>query len=161
MAKRNIKKPIGDILVECGLISAQQLDDAKSHAQKKKGQVGRSITLLGFINEEAVAVALTSQYGFPYLPLENYEIDSEVIAKVSEEIARGQCLIPVDLTGNALTVVMADPSDLNAVHEVELLTKCVVQTCVGTPSEIMRSIERHYRESGGEFGASGQGGAGS
>lgn len=161
MAKRNIKKPIGDIMVERGLISAQQLDEAMTHAQVKKGQVGRSLTLLGFLNEEEVAMALTSQYGFPYLPLENYEIDSEVIDKVPGQIARDQCLIPVDLTGNALTIVMADPSDLSAVREIELLTKCVVQACVGTESEIIRSIERYYHEEQRGDGAQGQRGAGS
>jgi type IV pilus assembly protein PilB len=54
-------------------------------------------------------------------------------------------LIPVDRVGNALTVAMADPSNIQAIEDIEMLTQCVIQTFVSTPSDILKAIERYYK----------------
>lgn len=144
MPKRIITKRIGEILMERGAITPTQLEEALAYAKAHGGQIGEVLVKLGFIDEEAVARALTAQYGFPYLPLENYEIDRALTAEVPERLARQYCLIPVDRTGNALTLVMADPSNDEAIRAVGQLTKCVVQVCLSTPSAIMQAIDRHY-----------------
>ena len=64
---------------------------------------------------------------------------------IPEEVARQYCLIPIDRIGNALTLAMADPSNIRAIEEVELLTKCVVQTFVSTPSDILKAIDKYYK----------------
>ena len=66
------------------------------------------------------------------------------MAVVPEQMARGYCLIPIDRIGNALTLAMADPTNIKAIEDVELLTKCVVQAFVSTPSDIHKAITRHY-----------------
>ena len=144
MAKRIIKKRIGELLIERGAITQQQLQQALALQKKKGGQIGQVLVQLGFVSEEQVAQALTVQYGFPYLPLESYEIDEELLEVVPESMARKYCLMPVDRIGNALTLAMADPSNVDAVRDVEMVTKCVVQTCVSTPTEISKAIERYY-----------------
>ena len=146
MKKRAITKRIGEVLIERGSITRKQLDQALQQQKAHGGQLGQVLVQLGLISEEDVALALTVQYGFPYLPLENYEIDGDLLRVVPERVAREHCLMPVDLIGNALTLAMADPSDVEAVHRIELLTKCVVQTCVSTPSEIGRAIQRYYHK---------------
>src|SRR4030067_1017604 len=57
---------------------------------------------------------------------------------------RQSCLIPIDRIGNALTLAMADPSNVQAIEDIELLTKCVVQTFVSTPTDIGKAIEKFY-----------------
>ena len=145
MAKRVITKRIGEVLVERGLINRKELERALAHQKEHGGLMGQILIQLGCVTEDEVALALTAQYGFPYLPLANYEIDSELTALVPAQIARQYCLIPIDRIGNALTLAMADPSNLQAIEEIELLTKCVVQTFVSTPSEITKAIEKYYR----------------
>ena len=144
MAKRVITKRIGEVLLERGLINRKALDKALAHQKEHGGLMGQILIQLGFVTEDEVALALTAQYGFPYLPLANYEIDPELTGLISEQIARQYCLIPIDRIGNALTLAMADPSNLQAIEEVELMTKCVVQTFVSTPSEIGKAIEKYY-----------------
>jgi len=145
MVRRVIKKRIGEVLLERGVITRTQLEQALAHQQAHGGLLGQILIGLGATTEEEIALALTAQYGFPYLPLENYELDEAVISLVPEQVARQYCLIPVDRIGNALTITMADPSNLQAIEDIELATHCVVQTFVSTPSEIQRAIERHYR----------------
>lgn len=106
--------------------------------------MGQALIQLGYATEEEIALALTAQYGFPFLPLDNYEIDGELTGLLTEETARKYCLIAVDRIGNALTLAMSDPSNVNAIEEVELQTKCVVQAFVSTPTEIQKAIEKHY-----------------
>lgn len=150
MRKRSITKRIGEVLIERGLITRTQLDEAVAHAETHGGQMGQVLVQLGFVGEEEVALTLTTQYGFPYLPLENYEIDNKLAEVIPEDVARQYCLMPVDRIGNALTLAMADPSNVEVIHGIELMTKCVVQTCVSTPSEILRAIERHYKKPDGQ-----------
>ena len=148
MARRIITKRIGEVLCERGVIKKPQLDKALAHQKEHGGLLGHILVQLGLAREEEIALALTAQYGFPYLPLDNYEIDEAIIAIVPESVARQYCLVPIDRIGNALTLAMADPSNVQAIEEIELLTKCVVQTFVSTPSDINRAIKRFYKVDG-------------
>jgi type IV pilus assembly protein PilB len=158
MAKRLITKRIGEVLLERGLITRKKLEDALAHQKEHGGLMGQVLIKLGMVTEEDVALALTAQYGFPYLPLDNYEIDVGLTALVPEKVAREYCLIPIDRIGNALTLAMADPSNVKAIEDIELMTKCVVQTFVSTPSDIEKAIAKHYKSN---IGAAPGGGAAS
>jgi len=146
MTKRIIKKRIGEILLERGVINRSQLEKALVQQQAQGGLIGQILIELGFATEQEIALALTAQYGFPYLPLENYELDEGVMQLVPEPVARQYCLIAIDRIGNALTLAMADPSNIQAIEDIELMTKCVVQTFVSTPSAVNKAIERYYKK---------------
>lgn len=145
MAKRIFTKRIGEVLMERGVITPPQLEQALARQKERGGLVGQHLVQLGFCTEEEIALALTAQYSFPYLPLDNYELDDGLASLIPEAVARQYCLIPIDRIGNALTVAMADPSNVQAVEDVELLTKCTVQTFVSTPSDIVKAIDKYYK----------------
>ncbi len=145
MAKRLIRKRIGEVLLERGVINRKELEKALAYQKEHGGLMGQVLIQLGFVTEDEVALALTAQYGFPYLPLANYEIDDDLTTIIPEPVARQYCLIPVDRIGNALTLAMADPSNVQAIEDIETLTKCVVQTFVSTPSDIQAAIEKYYK----------------
>lgn len=142
--KRINKKFIGDLLVERGIISKAQLEEAIGHQKKKGGLLGEVLLQLGYASEEDIAQALTSQYGFPYLPLANYEIESEVLSSVACELCNKYCLIPIDKIGSSLTLAMDNPLNTEAIEEVEALTHCSVQTFVSTATDIRNAIKKHY-----------------
>ena len=148
MAKRLITKRIGEVLRERGMITQHQLEKALEHQKQQGGLMGQILIQLGFVSEEEIALALTAQYGFPYLPLDNYEIETGLMATIPETTARQYCLIPIDRIGNALTVAMADPTNVQAIEDIELVTKCVVQTFVSTPSDIERALDKLYKHAG-------------
>ena len=157
MAKRIITKRIGEVLLERGVITRAKLEEALAYQKEHGGLLGQVLIRLGYTTEEEVALALTAQYGFPYLPLDNYEIDGGLTVLIPEGVARQYCLIPIDRIGNALTLVMADPSNMKAIEEIELLTKCIVQTFVSTPTEIEKAITKHYARPNGEGNGAGDG----
>jgi type IV pilus assembly protein PilB len=145
MARRAITKRLGELLLERGLINQKQLEKALEQQKAQGGLLGQILIKLGFVTEKEIALALTAQYGFPYLPLENYDIDDGVTQLIPEHVARQYVLIAIDRIGNALTVAMADPSNVQAIEDIEMLTKCAVQTIVSTPSDIQSAIERAYK----------------
>jgi type IV pilus assembly protein PilB len=134
--KRVTTKQLGELLIERKIITAEQLQKALEYQRVNGGLVGEILVQLGFSREEDIAQVLTAQYGFPYLPLSNYDIDKQV--------ARQYCLIPIDKIGNNLTVAMSNPLNTQAIEDVEMITQCVVQAFVSTTTDIKKAIERSY-----------------
>ncbi len=144
MPRRMIAKKLGELLVERKVILPEQLAEAFRIQQEKGGLLGQILMNLGYATEEAVAQALTAQYGFPYLPLKHYSIDSELLSLIPENVVRQYCLVPIDRIGNTLTIAMADPLNAKAVEDIEMLSRCNVQVFVATMSDVIEAIERYY-----------------
>lgn len=137
---------MGELLIERGLISQHQLEKALAQQQNKGGLIGEILVELGFAREEDIAQALTAQYGFPYLPLSNYDINTDVLNIIPGRVARQYLLIPIDKIGNNLTIAMSNPLNIQAVEDVELLSGCSVQTFVSTSSDVKKAILKYYKE---------------
>jgi len=146
--RKIINKQLGELLIERGIINSRQLSQALELQKEKGGLIGEILVELGFCKEEDIAHALTAQYGFPYLPLDNYEISLEVIKIIPLRVARQYLLIPIDKIGNNLTIAMSNPLNIQAIEDVELISGCDVQTFVSTASDIKRAIEKYYKEKG-------------
>jgi len=145
MTKRMISKQLGELLIERGVITRIQLEDALNVQKEKGGLIGQILVNLGYATEEAIAQAITAQYGFPYLPLNNYEIDPEVVKIVPKNVALQYSLIPVDKIGNNLTIAMSDPLNTLAIEDIELLSGLCVQIFVSTGTDIRNAIEKYYK----------------
>lgn len=141
-SKKKIEKPLGQILVERGVITNSQLEKALSVQQQQGGLVGDIIVDLGFAEEEDIAYCLSLQFGFPYLPLENYEVSAEAAKLVSKNICNHYCLIPIDRVEKSLTVAMANPLNQQAIEDLEDATGCDIQVFVSTPSDIRAGIKK-------------------
>lgn len=144
--QRVIHKQLGELLLERRLIDSNQLEKAL-FIQKEKGKfLGEILVELGFVKEEDVCQAITTQYGFPYLPLDNYFLQQEeVIRLIPEKIARQYCLIPIDKIGNNLSLVMSNPLNLQIIEDIELLTGYNIQIFVSTASDIKKMIDKYYK----------------
>jgi uncharacterized SAM-dependent methyltransferase len=143
--KRIIGKQLGELLIERGVIDHKQLEKALIAQKDKNALLGEVLVELGFATEEDIAQALTCQFGFPYLPLANYDIDADVIKSVPENVCRQYCLIPIDKIGKSLTLAMANPLNHQAVEDIEMVSGCAIQIFVSTTSDIRNSIERYYQ----------------
>lgn len=142
--KRLVKKQLGELLIERGVITKAQLEKALAMQKEKGGLIGQVLVVHGFTKEEEIAQALTVQYGFPYLPLENYELSREIVTLIPENVARQYCLVAVDKIGDTLTVAMSNPLNVKAAEDIELLTKCNVQIFVSTMTDINNAISKFY-----------------
>mgnify|MGYP001457893767 CR=1 FL=1 len=145
MAKRRVTLKLGELLIQRAIITKEQLAQALKVQQAKGGLIGQIIVDLNYATEEAIAQALTAQYGFPYLPLDNYDIDPAVVKLVPKNVSSQFCLIPVDKIGNNLTIAMSNPLNTLAIEDIELVTGLCVQVFVGTGSDIRKAISKYYK----------------
>ncbi len=144
--RKVVNKQLGELLIERGIINQQQLDKALDAQKEKGGLIGEVLVELGFVKEEDITQALTVQYGFPYLPLANYEVNPEVINIIPSRVARQYLLIPVDKVSNNLTLAMSNPLNDHAIEDVELLSGCSIQIFVSTLSDVKGAIEKYYKD---------------
>lgn len=144
--KRIINKQLGELLIEQGIITQVQLEKALAFQKEKGGLIGEVLIENGYCKEEDVAQALTVQYGFPFLPLANYEISPDIINLIPLKVARQYLIVPVDKIGNNLTLGMVNPLNILAVEEAETVTGCSIQIFVCTMSDVKKAIEKYYKK---------------
>ena len=144
--KKMVPKQLGELLIESGVITPGQLKEALDLQKEKEELLGQILIGLGYATEQAIAQALTVQYGFPYLPLADYDIERDIARTVPEHIARQYGLIAVDRLGKILTVAMSNPLNAQAIQEVEKITRLNVQVFVTTQSDINDAIKRCYKD---------------
>ena len=143
-SKRIITKQLGELLLDKGIINQAQLDRALKIQRDKGGLIGQIFVMLGYVKEEEIAQVLTVQYGFPYLPLESYEISADMIKLIPENVAKQYNLIAIDKIGNLLTISMSNPLNAQAVEDIETLSGSKVQVFISTMTDIANAIKKYY-----------------
>lgn len=144
--KKKIDKLLGEILVERNIITPEQLKEALDIQTREGGLIGEIIIRNKFATEEEIAQCISFQYGFPFLPLENYDIPREVTKLVPKNVAQHYCLVPIDKIGDNLTVAMSNPLNVEAAEDLEDITSLNIQIFVSTSSDVRMAIERSYKE---------------
>ena len=138
-------KKIGEILIENGSLTRDQLNVALKQQKKEPNKLlGQVLIELGYITEDDIVVALAIQFNIPYLPISNFTLNEAVETLISKELIQKYMCVPLERIGNLITVVMADPTNEQAIREIEAATKCKVQAFVATATEIKSVIEQHF-----------------
>ena len=139
---------LGDMLVKATLITREQLQKALQQQETSGGRIGTNLVKLGFISEDDITSFLSRQYGVPSINLSHFEIDSAVIKLIPSEIAQKHQIIPINRTGNVLTVAMADPSNIFAIDDIKFMTGFKVEPVVAAETSIKNAINKHYDSAG-------------
>ncbi|HSB80575.1 MAG TPA: type IV-A pilus assembly ATPase PilB [Candidatus Methylomirabilis sp.] len=139
---------LGEMLVKAALITKEQLAQALQQQQTAGGRIGTNLVKLGFISEDDITSFLSRQYGVPSINLSHFEIDGGVIKLIPSEIAQKHQVIPINRTGNVLTVAMADPSNIFAIDDIKFMTGFKVEPVVAAETSIKNAINKHYDSTG-------------
>ncbi len=142
--RKKINKLLGEILVENRIINSEQIKEALMFQAKEGGLIGELVVALGFATEEEITQCLSYQYGFAYLPLATYEIASEAIKLVPQNISSQYCLIPLDVIGDTLTIAIANPLNAAAIEFLEETTSLEIQIFISTATDIRSAIKKYY-----------------
>lgn len=143
--KRLIDQKLGEILVSRGLVTPQQVEEALGIQKNDGALIGEILVRLKYVTEEAIAWALTVQYGFPYLPLGGYEADPAVGALIPRDFSECHAVVAIDRLGSVLTIAMANPLDADVIRELETVTGCKIQIFISTLREVQEMSARAYR----------------
>ena len=147
MLVRKGKKRIGDILVEEGILTEEQLEEALKAAKAENKKIGEAITDLGFATEQDIAEALSSQLGFEYVNLSTVHIPDNLLSLINESVLRKHLMIPyafVPNTINQVKVAMVDPMDMSAIDDFSIVTNLLVVPSVATTRDILIALDRYY-----------------
>ncbi|SFH47587.1 type II secretion system protein E (GspE) [Tindallia magadiensis] len=139
-------KRLGDLLVEVGVISEDQLLQALKKQKDTNKKIGEILVDEGMITNKQIVEVLEFQLGIPHMDLEKAYISPEVPRLLPEKLARRHTLIPIKKVGNVLTVAMADPLNIFAIDDVKLATGLDVEPVISTISEIMNTISLFYEK---------------
>jgi len=143
---------LGDFLLDRGLISRQQLDEALARQKEVLRPLGEILIEMKMLEEANLAHALADQLNIPYVDLFTTPLQPNAIDMVPEHLARKYKCIPVRASNGFLDVAMCDPMDLDALEEISKVAKLEINPVISTPADILESIElqyftRNYRDS--------------
>ncbi len=138
------KKRFGDILVEGGLITVDQLQQALAFGKERQIKLGEALRELGFATEETVAKTVAKQLNIPFIDFNRIVLDPEVIRLVPEMIARKHKMLAVGKRPGETLVAFADPLNIFALDDVSRYIKDHIITCVAEESKIVAAIDRYH-----------------
>jgi len=135
---------IGEVLVDKGIITAEQLD-AGLKEQKKTGElICTVLAKSGFASEEEIFGVLSTQLNIPYIKLKDRNIEPLIIQKVPAKFASHYKIIPLDFKDNSLLIAMADPLDVRTLDDIVLLLGCEVKAVLASETDIQAAIRKFY-----------------
>ena len=138
-------KRIGQILTDLGLIDEGQLQQMLEEQQARGGElVGKVGLSLGFFSEDQLGEALAEQWNTTFVTLYDRTIPPEVLKLVSEPMAQLYRVIPIELSGNRLTVATSEPQKIQIADELRTFLGFDIHNVVATEQEIQKAIEKFY-----------------
>jgi len=138
------KKRLGDFLFDAGLITHDQLQRALNEQKRLGRKLGETLITLRIISDEALAQALSTQLGYPFMDLATTALEPEIVMAIPETLARKQGAIPVSLENKTLTVAMVDPLDYGCLRDLGFASGFRIQPVIATRKDILEAIERYY-----------------
>lgn len=136
---------LGDLLVESGAITPEQLEKALAEQKSNGLRLGETLVKNGSLTEGKLLDALSALLKLQIYSLSRYRPMPEALRMIPENVARRLHVIPLSVEdGKTLLVAMSDPLDIIAQDEIRMLTGMEIKVGLASPSEIDRNLERLY-----------------
>ena len=134
---------LGQILLERGLLSDEQLRDAEEQQRSSGRSLGRVLVDQQIVTEKDLVAALAAQVGMGFVDLADEDIDARAATMLSDTIMRRHSLLPIGFENGKLIIAMSDPANVVAVDDVRTVTGMEVKAVVATRDDILTAIERY------------------
>ncbi|MGE5226916.1 MAG: type II secretion system protein GspE, partial [Planctomycetaceae bacterium] len=136
-------KQLGQILIELGYITPEQLDVALEEHRRTPKSLGRVLIDLGMIKEADLVRALAEQVGLEFVDLAEYPVDATTTVLLPEALARRYRALPIAERDGKLVVAMSDPANVYALDDIRTITGRDVQPVVATANDVERAIQKY------------------
>ncbi len=140
------KVRLGDLLINSGSVTKEQLEKALVAQREKGGKLGDVLVELGFISETEFVKILSQQLSIPFIDLNHYAFKQKIISKLPETVARRFRVILLDFVGGSYLVGMADPTDLVASDELGNILNAPIKAAVVVEADLLRVYDTVYRK---------------
>jgi type IV pilus assembly protein PilB len=133
---RLVKKRLGEILVEQGLLSNEQVQDALRLQHQSGLLFGETLVQQKLITEEKIVAVLVGQFGIPYIRPSQYKIAKDLLEIFEPTMMRRYQFVPMDSIGSVLVVAIAGSLTEDVLKDIETQTGCSLQLYLTKMSEI-------------------------
>jgi type IV pilus assembly protein PilB len=138
--------PLGTLLTNAAVITAEQLEKALAVKEETGQRLGEIVVELGFAEERQIAGALAKQYDLELLDLHGIELDQEALKLLPETLARRFEALPIRrLPDGALLLAVTDPTNLRTADDLRLALGTNLQLAVADPGQMQLTLARAYR----------------
>ena len=138
-------KELGDILVEQGTLTDEQLKRAELYARQNNVSVGDALVSFGFATEEQVTAARAKHHSLPYASKENGilnpERDQDLQKLIPEKFARENLVVPLFIEDDELAAAFFDPTNLFLMDNIRMMVGREVQPFIASKSQILSVID--------------------
>ena len=140
------RRRLGELLLDAGLLDATRLEAALAEQRKWGGKLGRTLVEMGFVDEESMVRALSRQLKLPVVDLDQVTLPPSIVGLLRVDLAERYGVFPIgaDAKGRTLQLATSDPTNGEALNELEFRTNAKIQIAVATASSIDRAIRRLY-----------------
>ena len=156
MANKRVKlrarKKLGEILVDGGLLTQKQLEEALPFQKKSNLKLGQFLVREGIVSESQIVDLVSSQLRLEQYRPDKYTLDVDLANLLPPDIAHKYQAAPLQKNGLLLTIAMMDPLDINALDAIEVYTNCEVEAIICTEqhlNQLLNSLYGSYAGIGG------------
>lgn len=146
MARYN-KIRLGDCLIQKGLLTEEQLQEALVKQKEDNSKLGETIVALGFVNEVDMIDVLVEQLNIEYVDVRRAKIDESAVKLLKEDFLRKNSILPIGydpLLPNVLRVAMADPMDIITIDDISIITNLQVDPVLSTKAQINMMLDKLF-----------------
>jgi len=138
------EKRLGDILIEQGVISPLELDEASQRQRLTGEMMGRVLVSMGLCEEQDIVEALGIQMGMERVDLPKLKVRDEVLRRIPPDVARFYNIVPIRENNGTLIVAMADPLNLRVLDDLRQLLGCDVKGAISNHPDVAASLKSNY-----------------
>lgn len=138
------ERQLGDILVEQGVITPLQLDEALQRQRLTGDMLGRLLVRMAYCEEQDIIEALAVQSGMERIDVSKLKIHQDIIRKVPADVAKFYNIVPVREAGDTLIVAMADPLNLRILDDLRHIVGCDVRGAVSNSADVAAAWKNNY-----------------
>jgi len=135
---------LAKLLVKQDLVSINQIRSAIELQRKEGIDLGESLVNLGYVSEEQLVDFLSSEYGVPVENIDDLSIETYIIDLIPKDTAIDNCLIPISISGSALIVAMADPSNILLIDDLSFVTGNTIKPVISSERSIKNKLSEYY-----------------
>ncbi len=138
-------KQFGEILLEGGHVTREQLAGAVEEQRRVGRSLGRVLVDTGVLTEGQLVAALATQIGLKFVDLSDCAVDGSAVSRVPATVCRRHHALPIGYEDGKLVVAMADPANVFAVDDIRAMTRMEVRPVVATKADVIAAINRYHR----------------
>jgi type IV pilus assembly protein PilB len=139
-----------DILIGQGIISPDQLAEARQMAADSDMKLPDALARLGYATGEEIMRAMARQHGLAYVNLSEVVIPPSVVELVPESVARENAILPLAESDGELTVIVSDPEDFEVFQKLQFILNRQIEIALAPRENILEAVNRYYGQTVGE-----------